>query len=351
MEGTFDIQNFVAVGRLVAHGSVELCTLTVQDGKASFDKGVSSKPDFEASFIEDLVNAHTHCGDYGLKIPEGMSLEELVAPPDGLKHRYLRGLSEDDLEHNMRSFSKASACNGSAAFIDFREGGAKGCKMLRECSEDAIILGRPISPEYDPDEMAEILSVADGIGLPSITDMPLDYIESIADDVRDSGKIFAIHASERIREDIDTILSLDPTFIVHMCEATDDDMAKCSEAEVPVVVCPTSNRYFGKESPVRRLLENGVDIALGTDNGMLCEPDMIGESHVLADVLKGQGGDSDDVWRLLSTFPSKLLNRTIRMEERISERYLTVIPETGEGTTNGCIPARPFRIKINRGVS
>jgi len=349
MEPTFDKDNFIAVGHVIDGHRREECTLYVQDGKVFIDPGISNDCDFSCSLVYDMVNAHTHCGDYGLKVPKGLSLEELVAPPDGLKHRYLSSLDEDGLRDNMTRFGRASAGYGSAGFIDFREGGYEGCRLLRGCWEDAIILGRPISVEYDPEEVARILSVADGIGLPSLSDMPLEYIEAIADDVRDARKIFAIHASERIREDIDTILSLDPAFVVHMCESTDDDLAKCAEAEVPIVVCPTSNAYFGKEAPVVRMMENGVDVALGTDNGMLCEPDLINECTSISKIIEKQGGDPEDSWLMLSSFACKLLYHTSRMVVKTSERYLTVIPDTTEMGANGYIgPTAPFRLKVSR---
>ncbi len=339
------IEDFVAAGYVIEHGSLEPCTLVCHDGVAEIDHSVPDRYDFKAVLIKDLVNAHTHCGDYGLKVPKGLGLEELVAPPNGLKHRYLSGLSESDLRDNLTRFDRASAAFGSAAYIDFREGGAEGCRALRECSDDAIILGRPISPEYDPEEVEEILSVADGIGIPSISDMDFGYIEAVADEVRKARKIFAIHASERCREDIDRILSLDPAFVVHMCEATDGDMSKCAEAEVPIVVCPSSNAYFGKTAPVVRMIENGADVALGTDNGMLCEPDMVAESNMLSSLLEAQGGDASDVWKCLDGFAGKLLYRTREFEGRTRERYVTVIPQT-DSVTDGR-DLHQFRVKMN----
>ncbi len=345
MTSTGRSDDFTAGGYIVEHSSLEPCTVVCSDGKVSIDHSLPDRCDFNAIFIKDMVNAHTHCGDYGLKVPEGLSIEELVAPPNGLKHRYLSGLDQESLKDNMVRFDRASASYGAASFIDFREGGLQGCRLLRECSEDAIILGRPISKEFDPEEVAGILEVADGIGLPSISDMDHGYIEAVADAVRDSRKIFAIHASERIREDIDFILSLDPAFVVHMCEATRDDMDKCAEAEVPVVVCPSSNRYFGKETPIRDLLDSGVDIAIGTDNGMLCEPDLVTESKLLADILAGQGGAPEDTLGRLSNFSSKLLYRTKRIKCKVNGGYLTVVPGEGDATLPGGRNA-PFRVRI-----
>ncbi|AMK13594.1 amidohydrolase family protein [methanogenic archaeon mixed culture ISO4-G1] len=339
-------KDFTSAGLLLENGETIPCTLHCEDGRAVIDLSEPDRYDFKAVLIKDMVNAHTHCGDYGLKVPPGMSLEELVAPPDGLKHRYLSRLSDDGLRENMTRFGMRSAELGSASFIDFREGGADGCRALRACCPDAVILGRPTSPEYDPEEVAEILSVADGIGIPSISDMDLGYIESVADDVRRARKTFAIHASERVREDIDTVLSLDPAFVVHMCEATDDDLSKCAEAEVPVVVCPSSNRYFGKETPIVRMLDAGVDVAVGTDNGMLCEPDIVSETRILAGMIAQQGGDPEDAWKCLSVVACKLLNRIRRMECEIRERYVTVIPQADSGA-DGLDSSSPFRVKMN----
>lgn len=73
--------------------------------------------------IPSPVNAHTHCADAGLKVGGGMTLGSLVAPPDGLKFRYLRDTPDGVIERNMRSYSDGSRRNGISAFVDFREGG------------------------------------------------------------------------------------------------------------------------------------------------------------------------------------------------------------------------------------
>lgn len=311
-----DISRYTT-GRLVIEGIVHdhrgshQGYAIVEDGNvSSTGRGQSpEEPDFIGDMYVDIVNAHTHCGDYGLKVPSGLSLEELVAPPNGLKHRYLAGLSDNSLAWNISQFSKDSRSYGSSTFVDFREGGVVGCRALREVAPEAVILGRPISKEYDPEEMDEILSVADGIGIPSISDMSLEYIEQISDEVRSRNAILGIHVSERVREDIDAVLSLDPAFIVHMCEATDEDLLKCAEAEVPVVVCPTSNMYFGKVTPIARMQQCGVDVAIGTDNGMLCAPDVVSEVRLLSELAFKQGGNPEECWGCMNSISSKFLNR------------------------------------------
>ncbi len=295
-------------------------------------------PDITGFIVTDVLNMHTHCADYGLDIPPGMSLEDLVAPPDGLKHRYLREASYQELSESMSRFSVDSRGFGSTSFVDFREGGVDGCRMLRDAVPDAVILGRPISERFDPEEVDEILSVADGIGISSISDMDHRYIESVADMVRDRNMVLGIHVSERVREDIDFVLSLDPTFVVHMCEATDEDLLKCAEAEVPVVFCPTSNVYFGKVPPIARAQYCGVDIAMGTDNGMLCVPDMFQEAGKFAIITDEQGGDSSDFIQVLTRLSAKILKSQSHPVSR-KRTPVTVLPsqdlDAAEALTGG----------------
>jgi cytosine/adenosine deaminase-related metal-dependent hydrolase len=308
--------------------------------------GPPTKPLAEGAVIPPLVNAHTHCADHGLKIPPGLSIKDAVAPPNGLKHTYLRSVEDGALADSMRSYSDISKSNGIGAFIDFREGGLKGCLVLRSASPEAVVLGRPISDEYDFNEVADILAAADGIGLPSISDMSSRYIDNVADQTRRSGKIFAIHASERVREDIDTVLSLDPAFVVHMTEATDGDISKCAETEVPVVICAGSNTYFGKVPPIKRMLDCGADVAIGTDNAMIRRPDLRSEAALFRDILVSQGGDPEDVWKaLLRTGRNILYSEKEMYLSAGKPADITVLPCNGGLSANGVLDNRE---KISR---
>lgn len=302
--------------------------LIVEDGRAVEVGGGECpvRPDRKGIVLMDTVNGHTHCADYGLRVPPGMSLQELVAPPDGLKHRYLREAPDTEISSNMSRFAHDSRASGAVTFVDFREGGARGCRMLRESAPEAVILGRPVSPEFDPEEIDDILSVADGIGISSVSDMDPGYIEAVADAVRERRMVFAIHVSERVREDIDFVLSLDPAFVVHMCEATDSDILKCAEAEVPIVVCPTSNRYFGKVPPIARAEALGADLAIGTDNGMIRSPDMVAEALEFARTAEAQGGDPETVWSALWKLSGKILNQHSNILNHNGTDVLSVIP-------------------------
>lgn len=287
-------------------------------------------PDVRGVIVPSLVNAHTHCADAGVKPQPGMTLEELVAPPDGLKHRYLRETPRDILVRDMADFERRSKANGIGTFVDFREGGAEGCRMAREACPSAVILGRPVSPEYDYNEVEEILSVADGIALPSLSDMDFGYIEKVAEQTHRAGKAFAMHVSERVREDIDAVLSLEPAFVVHMVEATDPDLRKCVDADVPIAVCPRSNRFFGKVPPLARMVETGNTVALGTDNAMLCSPDLRPEALLANSILGNTPASRAWTWGCLHTC-GKLLYRTPRLSaSRYREESYSVLPMSGQ---------------------
>src|SRR5947208_6819688 len=203
----------------------------------------------EGLIIPGLWNAHTHLGDAIVTQELKGTIEELVAPPHGLKHRVLAKAKDAAVIAAMRRAMATMLRTGSTGFSDFREGGLRGLKLLYAAVAalplQSIALGRPSGLAYDPREVAAILRASDGITVSSFIDWPPDEIEKLAADVRRETKIFAIHCSERVREDIDKVLQLQPDFLVHMVHATDGDLVRCADACVPIVVCPRSNAFFG----------------------------------------------------------------------------------------------------------
>ena len=278
--------------------------------------------------IPGIIDGHTHVADAGLVLERKYNLEELVAPPYGLKHKYLNETSSETLLSTMSSYSDLLVKNGVSKFIDFRENGAMGCKLLRKASKNAVILGRPISHEFDPNEINDILNVADGIGLPSISDMDINYIEAIADITHKKKKLFALHASERIREDIEKVLSLEPSFIIHMVQATSSDMQKCADNNVPIVVCARSNLYFGLVPPLKKMYDAGVRVAIGTDNAMISSADIFSEFRTFKKILISQGGNASLALTSLINEGRKLLYQDSVIGMQTGKKAdLTVIPD------------------------
>ena len=287
-------------------------------------------PVCEGIVVPGLVNAHTHSADGLITFTGTPGLEELVAPPNGLKHVYLKNASDDELIMSMRSFTDMMFRNGTTGFVDFREGGRKGVELMRISSPvpNGMILGRP-SGSYDSNELNAVLDVSDGIGLSSISDIASRDLDAIADHVRKRGKVLGIHTSERIREDIEKVMSLSPSFVVHMTEATDADMRACADNGVPIVSCPRSNMFFGKVPPAGRLIDSGADIALGTDNAMLCDPDIRAEAKVFAEILGSEYNGMNTLRTLLVNCRKVLYGREKLKMRAGSPADIAVFPSSG----------------------
>ncbi len=248
----------------------------------------------EGLIIPGLWNAHTHLGDAIVTQELKGTIEQLVAPPHGLKHRVLAKAKDAAVISAMRRAMATIVRTGTTGFSDFREGGLNGLKLLYAAEAalpiHGIALGRPVGLTYDFREVAAILRASDGIAVSSYIDWPRHAIEKLAADVRRAKKIFAIHCSERVREEIDDVLDLKPAFLVHMVQATDADLERCADAHIPIVVCPRSNAFFGMTPNIPRMLRQGVGLRLGTDNAMINTPSLLREMEFAYRVARMKGG-------------------------------------------------------------
>tara|TARA_B100001123_G_scaffold436972_1_gene568322 strand:+ start:964 stop:1941 length:978 start_codon:yes stop_codon:yes gene_type:complete len=215
-------------------------------------------------------NCHTHLGDTLArdKIPEGLSLAELVGP-SGWKHQWL---ANNNAGASIRIGMKEVIASGTGLVMDFREGGKAGLDKFedRQYPGTLILLGRPENGGKLPGENAGISSLADVENAPEIVEQ-----------ARVRGGLVGIHHSENEREDIQGIIELKPDFLVHMCHATSDDLEKVKSTGISIVVCPRSNAYFGNLPPLERMIDLGVDLGFGTDNGMLCTANMLDEMRFI----------------------------------------------------------------------
>jgi len=217
-----------------------------------------------------FVNAHTHIGDSIAKeAGEGLTLEELVAPPDGLKHRLLRGATRNELVTAMVDSIEYMEQAGTAAFVEFREGGVDGVQAIQEAlaghSIERVVLGR---------ESIEAMEASDGFGASGANDG--DFSRERNATARE-GKLFGIHAGEVDSSDINPALDLEPDFLVHMVHAEQLHLERIADSETPVIVCPRSNATTGVGLPPLRELLDRTTVALGTDNVMLNSPSMFRE--------------------------------------------------------------------------
>ncbi len=245
----------------------------VEDGRIAAVE--SAAVDSDDIIVPAFVNAHTHVGDSIAKeAGEGLSLTELVAPPDGLKHRLLREADPDEQARAIRRTAAFMHQTGTAAFLDFREGDVDGVELLREALSDQPVEGLAFARGS-----IAALDRGDGFGAPSARDGEFAG-EREAAAARD--KPFGIHAGERDPDDIDGAFDLDPDFLVHMVHPTRAHLDRLEASEIPVVVCPRSNLATDAGvPPIRELLER-TTVALGTDNVMLNSPSMFREMEFAA---------------------------------------------------------------------
>ncbi|WP_420182485.1 amidohydrolase family protein [Haloarcula sp. KBTZ06] len=247
--------------------------VVVEDGEIAAVE--ETAVDSDDIVVPAFVNAHTHIGDSIAKeAGEGLSLEELVAPPDGLKHRLLRDASRDELVAAMARTLSFMEQSGTGAFIEFREGGVEGVRAIQDALAgsdlDSVILGR---------ETTDAMELADGFGASGANDSEFGAERRAT---RQAGKLFGIHAGEVDSSDINPALDLDPDFLVHMVHAESLHLERVADSEIPVVVCPRSNIVTDVGRPPVEELAERTTVALGTDNVMLNSPSMFREMEFTA---------------------------------------------------------------------
>ncbi len=261
-------------------------TIVVSNGKIT---AVEEECDGHGPWIcPAFFNAHTHVGDtVAMDLPASGTLEDLVTPPDGLKHRILGETPRDRLIDGMRASIRAMYETGTAGFADFREGGTEGVISLLDAAE-----GIPCSPVLFGRDGGE--EHGHGLGVSGARDVA--GLDEKVRRARAMGKYVAFHAGERDSLDIDQALSYDPDMLIHCTHATRSQLAECAEREIPVVVCPRSNWRLGVTSspvhpPVSLMYELGCTVLLGTDNVMFVQPDMWQEMAFMSGVYRSSPRD------------------------------------------------------------
>jgi len=248
-----------------------------QNEIVEIEKGNPPKnPICKGIITPSLYNMHTHIGDTFIRfqdVPLSHDIVKLVAPPNGLKHRLLLSAKQKDIIQGMKQAIQEMKSNGINNFCDFRENGIEGVKIIRKAISntymEACILSRPKTLEYDKNEITSLLSQSDGIAISSMEEWEYNDLVSIVEQVKKTHKFFSLHVSERIREDVKKVVSLEPDFIIHMTKATKSDLQLIKNHHIPIVICPRSSYFFQNQVPLKAIKETGNTMLIGTDNGML----------------------------------------------------------------------------------
>jgi cytosine/adenosine deaminase-related metal-dependent hydrolase len=248
-----------------------------------------------------FINGHIHIGDSIIKDEGyGLSLSEMVKPPNGVKHVALSKASDEEIIESMKSSMWEMVSSGTTHFIDYREGGIRGVKLLKEASKDIpikpIILGRDDSFYGDNPDLGKVrtairklLKIADGIAPSGFGEITMDVANLIVEECERQGKISSIHVAESESNQIESLNNSNMTEIgkgvkskfsqlVHLTNPKGDDLESVFKSNQNVVVCPRANATLNVGvAPLNRMLKLGIKPLLGTDNVMLNSPNMFRE--------------------------------------------------------------------------
>ena len=248
-----------------------------------------------------FINGHTHIGDSIIKDEGyGLSLSEMVRPPNGVKHVALANATDEELTQAMKESMWDMVNSGITHFIDYREGGIKGVKLLKEASSDIpikpIILGRDDSFYGDDPDLSKVkvairklLKVADGIAPSGFGEITGEVASLIVEECSKQGKISSIHVAESESNQIESLnesgkteieKGIDSNFdqLVHLTNSKSNDLDLVSKSGSSVVVCPRANATLNVGvCRLNEMLDLGIKPLLGTDNVMLNSPNILRE--------------------------------------------------------------------------
>ncbi|MBZ2165579.1 amidohydrolase family protein [Methanobacterium spitsbergense] len=247
-----------------------------------------------------LINSHVHMGDSVAKdVGDGYPIDQIVKPPNGIKHRILAETSSQNIIDAMQSTIDLMFQTGTTTFVDFREGGFKGIDLLRKAAEGIpirkIVLGRHES-FYNSNNSSQlertvemILKSCDGIGLSGFGEIDDEVASTITEICRKESKLSSIHVAEYEElqmnsleltgeTEVERALKAGFDLLVHVTSPLNDDLKLISETGTPIVSCPRSNGSLGVGiPPLKEMLDLGISVSLGTDNLMFNSPNMFTE--------------------------------------------------------------------------
>lgn len=290
--------------------------------------------------IPGFVNAHTHIGD---SIAKDISLESTadtrINPIHGIKSKVLKNTKPSHLVNFMKNSCLSMIKNGITTFVDFREGGLEGVLLLKKAINSlpirSIILGRieyyqnktqikqnTLFPKNNQAELDVILKNCDGIGVSGAN----EYSNSVLKYYSTTKKIRAIHSAETKqscslsntmtkKSETQRSLLLRPHFLVHMTNASKNDLCLAAKKTRGIIVCPRANAALAEGIPDIELMEKtGNTVAIGTDNVMINSPDIFREMDYLWKVsmaISKKRIDARHILKMATSNTGKILGKKI----------------------------------------
>ncbi|MGQ4872487.1 MAG: amidohydrolase family protein [Promethearchaeia archaeon] len=236
--------------------------------------------------IPGFINSHVHIGDSFAK-ENGFNLElaEVVAPPSGLKHKLLNNTAEEIIIKGIQFSVREMLSNGITTFVDFREQGIEGIKLIRKALEKSLINYLVLGRFKNQKDLELVFQKADGIGLSSYRVISESIKTEILKLKQNNNKIIACHVAENKRNPELFLQLLNDNIvdiIVHGTKLEREDLKLLLQNGLRLILCPRCNGYFGVGfPPIKSILDLNIPISLGTDNIMANSPDMFEELRYL----------------------------------------------------------------------
>jgi len=243
--------------------------------------------------IPGFINSHVHIGDsFAKEAGYNKDLIDVVAPPNGIKHKLLAKTPKDLKIRGIRKAVIEMLSSGITTFIDFRENGVEGLNLIKEALQGSLMNYLALGRFKNENDIDSVYELADGIGLASYKHISKALKEQLKGKKTKNHKIIACHCAENVRNNAlikelfnDKLIDV----IVHGTQFNKSDLEQLKKNRTSLVLCPRSNGYFGVGfPPIIEVLKQKISISLGTDNMMANNPDLFEEMrylHIISRVL------------------------------------------------------------------
>ena len=250
--------------------------------------------------IPGLINSHIHIVDaFAKEKGFNKNLSEIVAPPNGFKHKLLNTTSSEIKSYGIKKAVLEMFSNGITSFMDFRERGFDGINLLKTALQNFPINHLIFGRFMDDSEIPIIFEEADGIGLSSYKSLSITIKDQLRLYKKKYNKPIACHDAEAKRDEKvfneiinDELIDI----IIHGTQYLKEDLQLIKNKKISLVLCPRSNGYFGVGfPPIIEILKLKIPISLGTDNLMVNNTDLFEEIRYLYRISRILGRENEGI--------------------------------------------------------
>ena len=290
--------------------------------------------------IPGFINAHTHIGDSIAKdLSLNSTVDSKIHPMIGIKQKILRETPDKELIRFMRKSAQTMLKKGITTFVDFREGGIHGINLLKKALKtvpiNPVILGRleyyhtqkqikqnTSMPDFLKSNLESLIENCDVVGISG----PNENSDNNLQEFSKIKKIVGIHAAETLssyaiskksykKTEPKRALLAEPTFLVHMTNASKNDLFSAAKKTRGIIICPRANASLAEGIPdIELMLKMKCNIGIGTDNVMINSPDMFREMDYVWKVtmgIKKKRIDPKQILKMATVNSGKILNKKI----------------------------------------